>query len=619
MSEAVQLPRVGRTKAEALAGDQPPETAPVNVAAIPAALRERRQWVSWRWERPADKWTKVLINAATGKRAKINDASTWASFAEAEAHSRAAGLPGVGFVFSPDDGLCGVDLDDAIDPATGALKPWAAAVVAELGTYTEVSPTGTGVKLFLSAAKPAGRCSTPLGDGKAEMYDRGRFFCVTGQIWRGSPATPQPRQAEADAFYARDFRPARTPTPIQTNGNGLHPLRATNGASVIDRAVAYLAKCPPAVSGQSGHDQTFAVARAVVYGFDLGPEQGFTLLWTHYNPHCLPPWTEAELRHKCRDADAQAFDKPRGWLLNGKPPAETRAADRRTGDPPPPVAPPTQPDDKRDGKTIILAYFRKKYDPTFRRGTAFYSNRLGREVKVSTACFAPNSELVEQLAKATDAPTYKGQLQTDQLPKFFQTWAKVAAVDLLDSLPEEDDGAELAEGAAEEFRAKVAEAMHTIVAVGYAHKKGKEGSKEETSEIEVQRRSIVEWCSIWVKTGKWASIRSYQAWTKRDDGDSRLRIAIRPELFGQLGRGTALGQMGQNRFGRLCERYGVGVVPEQKVAGARCVELTAEFIESLLTKPPEPAELPEQGPRACAHASENGKSATPGEKGGESA
>jgi hypothetical protein len=94
---------------------------------------------------------------------------------------------------------------------------------------------------------------------------------------------------------------------------------AGGGGSIVDRAVAYLASCPPAVSGNGGHDQTFAVARAVVWGFDLGPDVGFDLLWRHYNPRCLPPWSGPELRHKCKDADEKPFDRPRGWLLKGRP------------------------------------------------------------------------------------------------------------------------------------------------------------------------------------------------------------------------------------------------------------------------------------------------------------
>src|SRR5262249_56376553 len=84
--------------------------------------------------------------------------------------------------------------------------------------------------------------------------------------------------------------------------------------NVVERAVAYLGNCRPAVSGQGGHNQTFWVARVVVWGFDLGAEIGFDLLQQHYNPRCEPPWSDAELLHKCEDADCTPFDKPPGWL-----------------------------------------------------------------------------------------------------------------------------------------------------------------------------------------------------------------------------------------------------------------------------------------------------------------
>jgi hypothetical protein len=98
-------------------------------------------------------------------------------------------------------------------------------------------------------------------------------------------------------------------------GKVIFTVQPDRGTDVRSRAVTYLERCPPAVSGQGGHSRTFEVARAVVYGFDLGPEAGFDLLWQHYNPQCVPPWSEAELRHKCRDADAKPFDKPRGYLI----------------------------------------------------------------------------------------------------------------------------------------------------------------------------------------------------------------------------------------------------------------------------------------------------------------
>lgn len=104
-----------------------------------------------------------------------------------------------------------------------------------------------------------------------------------------------------------------------SNGQTKDPFRQrAKGDDVEQRAILYLDKCDPAVSGAGGHGQTLSVARAIVWGFDLGPERGFQLLWHHYNPRCQPPWSEKELRHKCEEADTVPFDKPRGWLLNAK-------------------------------------------------------------------------------------------------------------------------------------------------------------------------------------------------------------------------------------------------------------------------------------------------------------
>jgi P4 family phage/plasmid primase-like protien len=92
----------------------------------------------------------------------------------------------------------------------------------------------------------------------------------------------------------------------------------------IERAIAYIVKIPPAVSGMRGHDATMWAARAVVWGFNVGAELGFDLLQQNFNHRCDPPWSDAELLHKCEDADTTPFSKPRSWLIdNGLKPHES--------------------------------------------------------------------------------------------------------------------------------------------------------------------------------------------------------------------------------------------------------------------------------------------------------
>lgn len=107
------------------------------------------------------------------------------------------------------------------------------------------------------------------------------------------------------------------------DGNGKHAPRPAPAAAggqwtAERRAIAYLERCPPGIQGQRGSDPTYAAARAVVYGFDLGVEKGLHLLLEHYNARCMPPWSEKELLHKCQDADRKEFGKPRGYLLNAE-------------------------------------------------------------------------------------------------------------------------------------------------------------------------------------------------------------------------------------------------------------------------------------------------------------
>lgn len=80
----------------------------------------------------------------------------------------------------------------------------------------------------------------------------------------------------------------------------------------VRRALAYLASCHPAISGQGGHNQTFKVAVKLVKGFSLPPDLALELLLRDYNPRCQPPWTEKELRHKVESA-AKA-DSPEGFM-----------------------------------------------------------------------------------------------------------------------------------------------------------------------------------------------------------------------------------------------------------------------------------------------------------------
>ena len=76
-------------------------------------------------------------------------------------------------------------------------------------------------------------------------------------------------------------------------------------------------------------------ARVVCWGFDLGEDRGFDILWQHFNPRCQPEWSESELAKKCRDAmDSASADKPRGWLRDTETEATSQPRRRTRTDSP---------------------------------------------------------------------------------------------------------------------------------------------------------------------------------------------------------------------------------------------------------------------------------------------
>ena len=85
---------------------------------------------------------------------------------------------------------------------------------------------------------------------------------------------------------------------------------------VIENARRYVAKIPPAISGQGGHNQAFKVACILVKGFALSVEQAIPI-FDEYSQRCTPPWSPRELEHKLGSANTARDLKPRGYLRDG--------------------------------------------------------------------------------------------------------------------------------------------------------------------------------------------------------------------------------------------------------------------------------------------------------------
>ena len=148
---------------------------------IPPILKERPQWVVWRYEtrQGQEKPTKVPYNARNGRMAKTDHPDTWSTYeAACAALARSKRFDGIGFVVTADDPFAGVDLDDCINLETGEISAQAAEIVARLDSYTEITVSGTGLRIWVQGTLPPGKRRV----GHIEMYDDVRFFTITGRL-----------------------------------------------------------------------------------------------------------------------------------------------------------------------------------------------------------------------------------------------------------------------------------------------------------------------------------------------------------------------------------------------------------------------------------------------------
>lgn len=141
-----------------------------------------RCWVNWRLINKEGKVTK-LPYMPNGKLADTTNSLTWSTFEEVnEARDH---FDGIGIVFT---GLMlGIDIDHCIE--NGIISPEILKFIENARTYTEFSPSETGLHLYLKLSEPLmlERNKAPRGKGTDyEFYTVGRYFTVTGKEWKSS-------------------------------------------------------------------------------------------------------------------------------------------------------------------------------------------------------------------------------------------------------------------------------------------------------------------------------------------------------------------------------------------------------------------------------------------------
>jgi putative DNA primase/helicase len=181
----------------------------MNYQNIPDLLRVKPNWVVWGLPGEPLK-APFQPNSLLHLRpipAKSGVSSTWDSFENAVQCVQRGLAQGIGYEFDG-SGIYGVDLDHVIGD-NGTITPEAQEIVEGLASYTEISPSGHGLHIFVTADNANITRHRKQG-GFVEIYTNARYFTVTGNVY-GDFHQIAHRSAELQQIHDRFLLPAPTP------------------------------------------------------------------------------------------------------------------------------------------------------------------------------------------------------------------------------------------------------------------------------------------------------------------------------------------------------------------------------------------------------------------------
>lgn len=144
-------------------------------------------WVNWKYEKDEKgKLTKVPYSAMISGRASSTNPNTWSKFEFLNFTN------GIGIVFPLEKTILGIDLDHCLE-GLNIVHPEKEKIfdlILEANTYTEISPSKTGLHLWFKLSEPlsleANSYLVPEGKNKEkyEAYTSGRYFTVTNNPYK---------------------------------------------------------------------------------------------------------------------------------------------------------------------------------------------------------------------------------------------------------------------------------------------------------------------------------------------------------------------------------------------------------------------------------------------------
>lgn len=164
---------------------------------IPEELKNLPNWVGFRIIPQKDKKSKKIpVDAQTGRFARCNAPETWCLFEEVLKQANVFNFNSIGFALV--EPYVGIDIDHCVHE--GVISPLAQSIITDLNSYTEFSPSKTGVHIICKGTLPQDRKLTSLN---VEMYSRKRFLTFTGNVLDQTPVEIHDRSQELAVLYKK--------------------------------------------------------------------------------------------------------------------------------------------------------------------------------------------------------------------------------------------------------------------------------------------------------------------------------------------------------------------------------------------------------------------------------
>lgn len=238
-----------------------------------AELAKKHRWVL------AELPSKIPLQV-TGKRASVTEPTAWTTFKDVyAAHAHGIG-DALGYVLG--DGIVGVDLDNCIRNY-GTLEPWAAEIVNDLDSYTEISQSGRGLHLLIRASFPDGVSGRRRG--QIEVYADSRYFILTGNVYPGSRETIEERQDALDVLLLRvsaDHDASPCQSYERKEWDGQLPTATANIAKAEPHIARLLHKPHSELGFPSESEADMALANALASAGLSGAEMDASLRWRRH-------------------------------------------------------------------------------------------------------------------------------------------------------------------------------------------------------------------------------------------------------------------------------------------------------------------------------------------------